>query len=157
MKKIAIVLAILLIPAIAMAGMSAMSKKDLQTIKGQTGLTLIMANASATAGRVAWGDSDGFAGAGTAGWLVLTSLTLPGIHVGVNVDIGTGDPFATGSDKTYILIHPLAATPMLSGSLTVGGIYLNSTSAPGVAAQRLGELQVGTFAFYPGDIYITAH
>ncbi|MBI5845614.1 MAG: hypothetical protein HZB23_13200, partial [Deltaproteobacteria bacterium] len=51
MKKLMIVLAILLIPAVAMAGMSAMSKKDLQTVKGQTGITIIAQGNSLTATR----------------------------------------------------------------------------------------------------------
>ena len=157
MKKLMIVLAILLIPAVAMAGMSAMSKKDLQTVKGQTGITIIAQGNSLTATRLAWGDADGFVGATAAGWLVLNSLTLPGINTGIDVDIFTDATNALGMGTgSYLRIDPLGPG-MLTGTLAVGGIYVGDTSGVGADAERLGELIVTGVVFSPGTLYIRAH
>ncbi len=147
MKKILVVLAILLVPVVAMAGMSAMSKKDMQTIKGQTGITL-ETGLQVTVGSLAWGDSDGFGTYTTAGWLILSAISLPSVHFGCLIDVG-------GTASASYLQLTTGTNPLLSGSMTVGNIIIGSTA--NATTQDLGELRVSNISVVPTYIRISGH
>ena len=147
MKKILVVLAILLVPVVAMAGMSAMSKKDMQTIKGQTGITL-ETGLQVTVGSLAWGDSDGFGTYTTAGWLILSAISLPSVYFGCLIDVG-------GTASASYLQLTTGTNPLLSGSMTVGNIIIGSTA--NATTQDLGELRVSNISVVPTYIRISGH
>lgn len=112
MKKIMVlaVVALMLIPVSAMAGMTAfmnmdeLSNTEMAQTTGQTGIT-INATAQILAGSyVAWGDNDGCAGimgtAGTQGWLTINDLLVSGLVLdGTTIDVCT-----EGTTTTWLVI-----------------------------------------------------
>ena len=147
MKKLLVVLAILMVPVVAMAGMSAMSKKDMSTIKGQTGIT-IETGLSVTVGSVAWGDADGFGTFTTAGWLVLSGISMPNIHFGGLLDVG-------GNATTSYLQLTTGTTPLVEGSMTIANIIVGDTAT--ATTQSLGEVRVSNISVVPQYIRISGH
>lgn len=159
MKKFMVVLAILLVPAIAMAGMSAMSKKDLQTVKGQTGITFVMTTTGTTVGSAGWGDSDGYGTiSSTAGWLTLADITLPTINIGATIDVATlaatepGYVLSGGHLDHALVIHTMG--PLVSGDLVIGHTYVGAAYGAG---EDLGELRVSDVTLGATTIYVGGH
>ncbi len=149
MKKLLVLVALLLIlaPVSAMAGMTSASDVDLEEVTGQVGMTVDM-NMSVTATSVAWGDSDGFGTYTTAGWLVLSSVSLPSISLsGVVIDVG-------GTATTSYLSIATSGN-LVTGNLTVGAIIIGSSATS--STESLGELRVTGVGVSFGTIRISGH
>jgi hypothetical protein len=97
MKKLILICAILLVPAVAMAGLVAVSNRDMAGIHGQKngqGSTCevnILSNSEIVMGgsAVAWGDADGLGGS-SAGWfkLSISSGMVIDMNLAMGIDIG---------------------------------------------------------------------
>jgi hypothetical protein len=149
MKKLCLLAALLvLIPVSAIAGMSAVSDVDLEEVTGQTGITLTM-NVSVSATSMAWGDSDGFGTYSTAGWVILSSVTMPAINLSnVTIDVGS-------DGTTSILQIDLGTTNLIQGNLTIGNVVIGTTST--ATTQSLGEIRMVGLGVSTGAIRISGH
>lgn len=150
MKKLLVLAALILLlaPVSAMAGMTTASELDLEGVTGQVGLTVSM-TMNVTATDVAWGDSDGFSGATTAGWLHLQNVTLPTIALSnVIIDVGSN-----AANTSYIAIETTGN--IITGGLTIGSIVVGSVA--NATTPSLGELRVGGIGVSFGTITINGH
>jgi len=149
MKKLCLLAALLvLLPVSAMAGMSAVSDMDLEEVTGQTGITLTMA-VTVTATSMAWGDSDGFGTYSTAGWVILSSVTMPSVNLS-NVTIDCGSDATTS-----ILQIDLGTTNLIQGNLTIGNVIIGTTAS--ATTQSLGEIRMVGLGVATGAIRISGH
>lgn len=150
MKKLFVVAALLLLlaPVSAMAGMTTASEKDLEGVAGQVGVTITMTSMNVTATRIAWGDSDGFTGATTAGWLVLSNVTMPTISIpSLKLDVG--------NDGTTTFLALETTGNLVTGDLTIGNIVVGSTATS--VSPSLGQLNVNGIGVSFGTIRISGH
>ncbi len=147
MKKSLLVLALLLLPIAAMAGMSAVTDKDLAAVKGQTGITL-QSGMQIAVGSLAWGDSDGFGTYTTAGWLILSSISLPSFHSGCMIDVG-----GTASNS-YLQITSLPGAG-ISGDLTIGSVIIGSSA--NATTRSLGEVRISNISVTSNYTRISGH
>jgi hypothetical protein len=134
------VVALMLIPVSAMAGMTAfmnmdeLSNTEMAQTTGQTGLT-INATASIAAGSyIAWGDDDGCAGimatATTQGWLQINDLLVSGLILdGTTVDVCT-----EGTLTTWLVIGVPEMTVFATTTIELG-------SGPQTTLNTLGLVQ----------------
>lgn len=135
MKKWFLIAAVLMmVPAVVMAGMSAVSQKELGEVQGQTGITLQITGLDVVANTIAWGDDDGFAPYTTAGWAVLSGVDLPNVHIGGLFDVG-GD-----TTTTYFLWTKPTSIPLLEGNLTIARTVLGSSATS--TGPSIGEVRV---------------
>jgi len=148
MKKLCILLALVLIPASAMAGMTAVSNADLEEVTGQTGITITMA-VTVQASSMAWGDSDGFGTYTTQGWVVLRDVTMPAVNLaGVTIDCG--------SDATLAILQIDVGTGnLIQGDLTIGNVVIGTTATATTAS--LGEIRMTALGVKTGAIRISGH
>jgi len=131
-----------------MAGMTAVSDFDLEEVTGQTGLTVTM-NTTVTATSIAWGDSDGFGTYSTAGWVILSSVTMPGISLqGVTIDCGS-------DGSTSLLQIDVGTGNLISGNLTIGNVIIGTTST--ASTQSLGQVQMSGLGIKTGAIRMSGH
>jgi len=148
MKKLALLIALIMIPASAMAGMQAVSDVDLEGVSGQTGITITMA-VTVLATSMAWGDSDGFGTYSTMGWVILRNVTLPAVNLsGVTID--------AGSDATLAILQIDVGTGnLIQGDLTIGNVVIGTTAT--ATTQSLGEIRATSLGVKTGAIRISGH
>jgi hypothetical protein len=148
MKKLCLFLALLLIPASAMAGMQAVSDVDLEGVTGQTGITISM-TVTIQATSMAWGDSDGFGTYTTAGWVVLRNVTMPNTKL-TNVTIDCG------SDGTNSILQIDVGTGnLIEGTLIIGNVVIGTTSS--ATTESIGEIRATGLGIKTGAIRISGH
>jgi len=141
-------LVLLLLPGVAMAGMTAVSDMDLEEVTGQTGLTITM-NVTVTATSIAWGDSDGFGTYSTAGWVILSTVAMPSITLtGVTVDCGSN-----GTET--ILQIDMGTSNLISGDLTIGNVIIGTTAT--ATTQSLGQVRMVGLGVRTGAIRMSGH
>jgi len=140
--------ALMLLPASAMAGMTAASDLDLEEVAGQTGITITM-GMTVTADTMAWGDSDGFGSYTTAGWLVLSTVSMPSVNLS-NVTIDCGS-----DGTTSILQINLGTTNLIQGNLTIGNMIIGTTAS--ATTQSVGELRMTNLGVKTGAIQLKGH
>lgn len=149
MKKIGIlaVLALILMPVSAMAGMSVASDADLQDVTGQTGITISMAmNVNATG--IAWGDDDGFGTWTTQGWVVMRNVSMPTISLsGVDID--------AGGDGTTSYLAIITSGNIITGDLTIGDLVIGSSATS--TTESAGEIRIEGIGIGFGTIRISGH
>jgi len=141
-------LVLLLLPGAAIAGMTAVSNLDLEEVTGQTGITLTV-NVTVRATSMAWGDSDGFGTYSTAGWVILSSVTMPSVNLS-NVTIDAGS-----DGTTSILQIDLGTTNLVQGNLTIGNVIIGTTST--ATTQSLGEIRYVGLGVATGAIRLSGH
>jgi len=97
MKKtfIAVILAFVLLPG-ALWAKSAISDSELAAVTGESGVTIVFTNVTMTNTQLtslSLGDSDGFTGYTSAGYLGISNVTITGTTANItgtsNIDIGT--------------------------------------------------------------------
>jgi len=139
---------LMLLPASAIAGMTAASNLDLEEIAGQTGMTLTM-SVTVQADSMAWGDSDGFGTYTTAGWLILSTVTMPTVNMSnVTVDCGS-------DGTTAILQINLGTSNLIQGNLTIGNMIIGTTAS--ASTQSVGEVRMTNLGVKTGAIQIKGH
>ncbi len=149
MKKLFALLAIMLVPAVAMAGMSAVSDVDLEEVTGQTGITITMSTQiNATA--IAWGDDDGLTSYTNEGWVILSAIALPAISLsGVTIDAGTD-----GSGDSVLAID-MGTGNLIAGDLTIGAVIIGSAATS--TSESIGEIRATGLTVKTGLIKISGH
>lgn len=149
MKKLALLAALLVfLPVTAMAGMSAVSDVDLEGVTGQTGITITM-NVTITASTIAWGDSDGFGTYTSAGWVVLSDVTMPALNLsGVTIDVGSD-----GTDS--VLQIDVGTGNLIQGTMIIGDVVIGTTSS--ASTESIGEIRVTGLGVKTGAIQIKGH
>jgi len=150
MRKLSIlaVLALMLLPASVMAGMTAVSEMDLEEVSGQTGLTITM-NVTVAADSMAWGDSDGFGTYSTQGWLILSTVTMPSVNLqNVTIDCGS-------DGTTSILQINLGTGNLIGGNLTIGNTIIGTTAT--ATTQSIGEVRMVNLGVKTGAIKLMGH
>lgn len=154
MKKILVLAAVLLLlaPVSAMAGMTAfmnmdeMSGNEMSDVTGQTGITIDMTQ-QITGGYIAWGDNDGCTTYGTAGFLVLSTITAGPITVdGLTIDA------CYDGTTAYLVLGVPAATI----NANIAAIRLADSAGFGVG-ESLGSLTVGSLQVSAMTVRINAH
>ena len=141
-------LIVMFLPALALAGMTAVSDLDMGEVTGQTGITITM-NVTVSADSMAWGDSDGFGTYTTAGWLVLSSVTTPSVNL-TNVTIDCG------SDGTNAILQiNLGTSNLIQGNLTIGNVIIGTTSS--ATTESIGEVRMTGLGIKTGAIQIKGH
>jgi hypothetical protein len=149
MKKLCLLLALMLIPASAMASMSAVSDVDLEEVTGQTGITIRM-SVTVTATSIAWGDSDGFTGYTTEGWVILSSVSMPT----TNLDNVTIDCGSNAANQTYLQID-LGTDNLIEGDMTIGNVIIGTTAS--ASTESIGEIRITGLGVKTGQIRIAGH
>jgi len=141
-------LMLLLLPAAAIAGMTAASDMDLEEVTGQTGITITM-NVTMSADSMAWGDSDGFGTYSTAGWLVLSAVSTPSVNMqNVTIDCGS-------DGTTSILQINLGTSNLIQGNLTIGNVIIGTTASASTAS--IGEIRMTGLGVKTGAIQVKGH
>jgi len=141
-------LVLLLLPGAAMAGMTAVSDFDLEEVTGQTGITITM-NVTVVATSMAWGDSDGFGTYSTAGWVILSTVTMPAVNLqGVTIDCGS-------DGTTSILQIDVGTGNLIQGNLTVGAVIIGTTAS--ASTQSTGEIRMVGLGVRTGAIQLKGH
>jgi len=148
MKKLCLLLALMLIPASAMAGMTAVSDVDLEGVTGQTGITISM-TVTVTASSLAWGDSDGFGTYTTEGWVILSSVTMPNTSLtNVTIDVGS-------DGTTSILQIDVGSGNLIQGDMTIGSVIIGTTAT--ASTESIGEIRMTGLGIKTGAIRIRGH
>jgi hypothetical protein len=160
MKKILLltVIALFVMMPFASFAKTAVSDSDLSDVTAQSGVTINFQSLNVqnvTMTMQSWGDSDGFSGYATAGW-VGAAMSLAGNVVGLggtmNIDVGT-----TGSTTRLAIDLP---------SITIGagaGLNVDQTIKLGsdkllTGTQVLGQSYMGGLqATISGSVQIYAH
>ncbi len=147
MKRLFLVLAVLLTPVAALAGMSALNDKDMDTVKGQTGIS-VDSFVRVNVGSVAWGDSDGFGTYTTQGWLILSNISNLFFWFAGQIDVG-------GTAGNSYLQYTMGPTPFFLGPLRIGSVIIGSTAT--ATTQDLGEIRISNTTVIPTYIRISGH
>jgi len=159
MKKLLVLAAalLLMVPASAMAGMTAfmnmdeLSSNEMASTTGQAGLT-ISGDFDIADGQIGWGDSDGFGGTYSAeGWVTLHGLHVTQSYTSITVDVGTD----AGDTDSWIGID--LGTPLIMNA-TIDAIYVGDdmdTQTP--AKNNIGEIRVNNLTIADGHVRIKGH
>ncbi|MFH1887484.1 MAG: DUF6160 family protein [Pseudomonadota bacterium] len=154
MKRILVFLlaALFLVPAGAMAGMTAfmnmeeMGGAEMGDVTGQTGITIDMTS-EITGGYIAWGDNDGCTTYTTAGFLVLSTITAgPRTTDGMTIDA------CYDGTTSYLVI----GLPASVSNAHIAAIRLGASAGFGVG-QSLGSLTIGSLASAGMTVRINGH
>jgi hypothetical protein len=138
----------MLLPASAMAGMTAVSDVDLEGVTGQTGITISM-TVTVEAATIAWGDSDGFGAYSTQGWVILRDVTQPNISLSnVTIDCGT-------SGAESVLQIDVGTSNLIEGTMIIGNVVIGSTA--NATTQSIGEIRMTGLGIKTGAIQIKGH
>ena len=175
MKKVLAFLAIMLLPLSVMA-MTPVSDNALGNVTGQAGVSInVDVTMNLDIDVAAWGDSDGFTGAATQGWVGVTTLQVSYLHIWprtdynphlvsgadpsnyrlLTIDVGTD---SAGTTKVQIGMPTLTITmASMTANVKLG-------SDPSALDQLMGTLYVGDLNMatdgYDGTngyLYIYAH
>lgn len=147
-KLLCLAAALVLVPFMAWAGMTAVSDVELEEIDGQTGIS-IDATMSTTATMMSWEDDDGFSGATSTGAVILSGMTLPNISLSnVVIDVGT-------TAGTSYLAIATGNSNIISGDMTIQDIVIGSND--GATTESLGLFQVQGIGMGFGTIKISGH
>ncbi len=151
MKKktgICVLVFLVIFPALALAGMVMVDDEmELGDVTGQVGMTVDM-TLSMTLTSLAWGDADGFGTYTTAGWLIMSSVSMPQIQMN-NVQIDLGKAGST----SYLSIA--TSGNLITGNLTIGSLVVGSSATS--STESLGEIRVTGMAVSFGTIRISGH
>jgi len=157
MKKLLVLAAalLLMVPASAMAGMTAfmdmdeLSSSEMASTTGQAGITLKATAEIVTGGYIAWGDADGCTwtiGGSSQGWLTLSQLWSNGTVLdGLTVDVCTGE-----DSLSWLVIR----IPSMTLNQGVGFIKIGSLRDSG---DSLGELNVVSLSVANVDLRVRGH
>jgi hypothetical protein len=147
-KKLLIVAAALvLVPLMAWAGMTAISDVELEEVDGQTGISISM-SMTMSANQFAWEDNDGFGATLSTGAVILSNVTLPAISLD-GVDINAG----TSGGSSYLSIDT-GATDLISGDMTIGAVVIGSSW--NATTPSLGKFVISGIGIKYGEILISA-
>jgi len=149
MKKLLLaVVAMMLIPLAAMAGMTAISDSELQDVEGQIGISITM-TMTVTAATQAWEDGDGYTSCTSTGAVVLSGMVMPTISLSaVDIDVGTC------GGTSYLAINT-GASNIITGDTTITDLVIgNSASA---SSASLGKIVTTGLAIGFGTIKINGH
>lgn len=159
MKKmiIAFVLGMLLmLPAFAFAK-QLISDGELDSVTAHEGVSITFLNVyvgnTTTLSSAAWGDSDGFTGYTTAGYVGANNVTITGnlttISGTANIDIGTN-----GTSTRINLLLPTITLGTMNASATLK----LSTASTMTGTQELGSLHLNGFSTQAGGtVQVYAH
>lgn len=157
MKKLLVLaaVALLLVPASAMAGMTAfmnmdeLSSKEMASTTGQAGITLNAELTIVTGGYIGWGDDDGctsVVNATNQGWLTLKSIWSDGITLnGVTIDVCSNE-----LGNQWIVV----GVPALTLNQGIRAIKVGSTRD---SDDSLGELQIVDLSVAAVTIHVRGH
>jgi len=155
MKKLVILaVALLIVPASAMAGMTAfmnmdeLSSKEMATVTGQTGITIDM-NTAITSGIINWVDADGAATGlySTQGALVIELGSITTGIASLTVDAGTGP----GGSALVIT----TTSPVLNADITA--IRCATAADLTLVGPSLGEIKITSLVAGSTQIAIYGH
>jgi hypothetical protein len=155
MKRMAFCFVIFLIPASAMAGMYAISKKEMQNLNGQAGISLMSSCAVANAGSIyAIGDADGFGVNKNPGWFNLDNARYSAtVNAALTVDIG-----CVGNGPPTIQVGSLGgSTPAIDIDNINAGADASLDSTAGGTSGKLGYFGVSDGRISITNIGITGH
>ncbi|ACL03864.1 conserved hypothetical protein [Desulfatibacillum aliphaticivorans] len=155
MKKLVILAAILmLVPGMALADMGLLNESSLNDVTGQVGIT-INQTLEATIGSVEWEDFGGDGGTtSNTGALELNDITIdngasgPISLTGLTIDANTS---ATNVSSLVI------GLPAMTGTITVGNIYITDGTTAGTAADSIGSLTITDLDMSGSTVTIMAH
>jgi len=156
MKKLLVLaaVALLLVPASAMAGMTAfmnmdeLSSKEMASTTGQAGITLNASLTIVTGGYIGWGDDDGCTTTvnGTnQGWLTLSSIWSTGISLnGLTVDV-----CSDGTESWLTVVIPAMTLNTGVRAIKVGSLINTDDS--------MGELQIVNLSLSSVTLQVRGH
>jgi hypothetical protein len=156
MKKLAILaVALLLVPASAMAGMTAfmnmdeLSPKEMATVTGQTGITVELDTVGVSSGTISWVDDDG--GPATLGYsdpgaVVISLGTCTTSLSGLAVDAGT-----TGGVSAIVIT---TGAQTLDANITA---IRCATAADDTTQASLGQIKITDLVTTTGTVAIRGH
>jgi len=157
MKKLAILaVALLLVPASAMAGMTAfmnmdeLNSQEMASVTGQTGIT-IQADTGITGGTIGWTDDNGFTAPDgtTFSQQGVVTIALGAITTGVsNILIDAGSNAA--ATESWIAI----STNTITINATINSIKVGTALNDGAS---LGKIQLVNLALANTQMRITGH
>jgi len=158
MKKLLILIAVLLLPLSAMAGVAAFmsmdeaNDQDLAQVTGQTGVSIEIQNMNQSIGTAGWEDNDGFAGAPSTGAVVLGTITMSGVDVGtVIIDAGT---IGAASSRVSIV----CTAGIYQGTIDVAHAYIQpGLNAAAAAVNDLGRVRLTEVDMTFDRILISGH
>jgi hypothetical protein len=156
MKKVLVLVAVLalLLPASAMAGMTAfmnmdeLSSSDMSDVTGQTGIT-IYASVTILNGYVSWSDDDGCTAFTTAGFVTLSTIKSAMISVnGLTIDA------CDDGSTSYISI----SIPTLTLNQSISAIRIGTQHAVGLAGgPSIGRIDQTNITISNSVLRISAH
>jgi len=157
MKKLLVLAAaiLLLVPASAMAGMTAftnmdeLSSSEMASTTGQAGITLRASLTIMTGGYIAWGDDDGCTttvNATNQGWLTLKSIWSTGTNLtDVTIDVCSN----TAGDQWIVV-----GIPTMTLNQGIRAIKVGSTRD---SDDSMGELQIVDLSLAAVTIHVRGH
>ncbi len=159
MKKIilTVMLAMILLLPVSSFAKQLISDGDLDKVTAHEGVSITFLNVyvgnTTTLSSAAWGDSDGFTGYTTAGYVGANNVTITGnlttISGTANIDIGT-----SGTSTRINLLLPTITL----GSMNASATLKLSTASTMTGTQELGSLHLNGFSTQTGGtVQIYAH
>jgi hypothetical protein len=157
MKKLLVLAAVLLliVPATAMAGMTAfmdmdeLSSNELADTTGQAGITLRTTLTIVTGGYIGWGDDDGCTttvNATNQGWLTLSSIWSDGVTLtDVTIDVCSNE----AGDQWVVIAVPTLTLNQGVRAIKVGSLINTDDS--------MGELQIVNLSLAAMTIHVRGH
>lgn len=155
MKKILVLAAILMmVPATAMAGMTAfmgmdeLSGNEMSEVTGQTGIT-IDATFAIGGGYITWGDDDGCAAFSTDGYFTMSTITVSSISVdGLTID--------ACDDGTNAWIN--IGMPSITINTSIAALRTSGNGSYGFGAgNSMGSLTIGSLVVTASNVRIRGH
>jgi len=157
MKRLLVLAAaiLLLVPATAMAGMTAfmnmdeLSSSEMASTTGQAGITLRASLTIVTGGYIAWGDDDGCTttvNATNQGWLTLKSIW----STGTNLTDVTIDVCSNELGDQWIVVK----VPTMTLNQGIRAIKVGSTRD---SDDSMGELQIVNLSLAAVTIHVRGH
>lgn len=152
------IVALMMLPLAAMAGMltekAPISDNELQSITGQTGVTIDM-DILVTSGYLAYGDDSGDDAVGAtytdAGYFTQSGLFINnGAGVATSIDGLTIDVGTDVGDTTALII----GLPSITGNIGFGALQLGTAAEDGAS---LGSLTLGDFTLAGSTVAIYPH
>jgi len=157
MKKVLILVAVLamLLPASAMAGMTAfmdmdeLSSTDMSDVTGQTGIT-IYASIGILNGYVSWSDDDGCTAFGTAGFVTLATIKSSNISInGLTIDA------CNDGTTSYVSI----SIPTLTLNQSISAVRIGTAHAVGTGpgGPSIGRIDQSNITLSSSWLRVSGH